>query len=1113
MLKSLSLLFATGADINWEGVYPKGGRVVQLPLYPWQRKRFWLDLGTPVELGSRPVQAGAPPDWFYEVAWEEKPRAEDVRAVARQLPSPEALEERIKPGLAEIVAETHYAHSVEARNALEKLTAHFATAALSQLGLQFSPFKRFTGAALCEELGVQPRHARLFCRILEILVEEGLLEQSGAQFKTTLAFQTKVPSLISLADQALSLRRKYQDFAIEFELLAKCGEQLSRVLRGEVDPLQLLFPVDGSINAERLYRESAAARFYNRLLGEVVGKAAVTAAGGLTVRLLELGAGTGSTTSSVLERLSEIRTTYCFTDVSRMLLHEARARFDRYPTVRYAMLNIEKPLDAQEFSAGTFDIVLASNVLHATADLRATLKNVRQLLAAGGLLVLLETTAPRRWLDLIFGLTEGWGLFADRELRPKSALLGTDQWLALLKDSGFRATAAIGAEFSAGGLHEQAVLIAKADEISLKMTVPGTPKPAPSAAGRWLVFSDTGGLAQQVAEQLEQEGGECILVQSGDRFQHSNPRRLTINIDKPEEYRWLLKDGAVWRGILHAWSLDAAFDRSDALHDLERAEGLGCRSALFLVQALAQTENSHPPKLWLLTRGAQKAWPEASFNSIAQAPIWGLGRTLALEHPELWGGLIDVAAEGDLQILAKRIALEMRLSDGEDQIALSEDARMVPRLLSAQTVSSGPMIVKPNASYLITGGLGGLGPHIAWWLAEKGARYLILCGRRELPERSAWNELAPADPFYKQVAMIHKLEKLGAHVQFEKVDVADRRQMETLFERVHHSSVPLAGIIHAAADIQFCSLREMSANALHAALRAKVEGTWLLHELSQNLPLDFFVLFSSTAALFGGGGLGHYAASNQFLDLFAHWRRAMGLPALSVNWGVWEEMGALGGQRDEVVRFGLKGMPAKLALQAMSLLMTAGVAQRMVADVDWEILKPAIESRGRRPFFEHITRAKPTAHQLGDPVNSSWIEKLDRVEPEDRRELLLSLVAGEARRVLGLTAQEQVDPDRGLFELGMDSLMSVQLKGRLEKSVPCALPATLTFTYPTIHALTDFLLGQVLKLSTIEATAVASPNESKEPQPTDEELGDLSDEQIKEMLSVELSSLSRDLRE
>ena len=230
----------------------------------------------------------------------------------------------------------------------------------------------------------------------------------------------------------------------------------------------------------------------------------------------------------------------------------------------------------------------------------------------------------------------------------------------------------------------RAVLPEKADDSEPELTA--TPDRAgarpyhPSAAGRWLVFSDTGGLAQQVAQQLEQDGGECILVQAGDRFDASNPRRPIINVDKPEDYRYLFKDGTLWRGVLHAWTLDAVFDEANALPDLEQAEHLGCGSALFLVQALAEMGSSQPPKLWLLTRGAQTAWPQARLNSIAQAPVWGLGRTLALEHPELWGGLIDVAVDGDPQVLAGRIALEMCFPDREDQIALSGNLRLVPRL-------------------------------------------------------------------------------------------------------------------------------------------------------------------------------------------------------------------------------------------------------------------------------------------------------------------------------------------------------------------------------------------------------------------------------------------------
>jgi acyl transferase domain-containing protein/acyl carrier protein len=1111
MLKSLTSLFAAGAEIDWRGVYPLGGRVVSLPLYPWQRKRFWLDQPAPLTPDTQSVQNGVPADWFYEVAWEEKPREDDpsVRAVTRRLPSPKALEAGVKSRLAELAAETHLVHSLDARNDIEKLAVHFAIASLIRLGLDDSSFQGFTAATLREKLGVQTRHARLLTRILEMLAEEGFLKQSGPHFETTGAFEIAA-SLSSLVDLAASLRRKHGNFAAEFELLARCGEQLSKVLQGEVDPLQLLFPADDAVSAERLYRDSLSARFYNELVGELVGDSVREVSRGKIVRLLELGAGTGSATACVLEKLSGFRTTYDFTDVSPTLLQQARSRFVGAPTVRYAMLNIENQLDAREFNVGSYDIVLAANVLHATIDLRTALEHVRQLLAPGGLLVLLETTGPRRWLDLIFGLTEGWWRFADKQLRPRNALLGADQWLALLKDSGFRSTAAVGAEFSMGDLHEQTVLLAKADDSAPQLVAKpdrGGARPHhPSATGRWLVFSDAGGLAEQVAQQLEQSGGECVLVQASDRFDDSNPRRITIKLDRPEDYRRLVKGGTLWRGVLHAWTLDAEFREANALPDLNQAEHLSCCSALFLVQALAETATSQTPKLWFVTRGAQAAWPQPRLKSIAQASVWGLGRTVAIEHPELWGGLIDVAADGDPQVLAERIALEMCFPDGEDQIALSEELRLVPRLLSAQPPLPPAMAIRPDVSYLITGGLGGLGPKIAGWLVASGARHLILCGRRGLPERGVWGELSPLHQSYESVAAIQKLEKQGASVRVEKVDVAERGQMEALFERVRRSSVPLGGILHAAADIKFCPLREMSADALHATMRAKVEGTWLLHELSSSLPLDFFVLFSSATALFGASRIGHYAASNQFLDSLAHWRHAAGLPALSINWGAWEEIRLLGQNRNEVGRFGLRPMPGSLAFRALSYLTCQGVAQRMVADVDWALLKQAFETRGRRTFFEHL-RAKPAADQRADAASLGWIERLNKTAPEERRELVSSLVTGEMRRVLGFNVEEELDPDRGLFELGLDSLMSVQLKGRLERFIGCPLPATLTFTYPTVHALTDFLLGEVLKLSTTTTVQVISANEDNQAQPPGDNLADFSDDQIKTMLSAELSSL------
>ena len=240
--------------------------------------------------------------------------------------------------------------------------------------------------------------------------------------------------------------------------------------------------------------------------------------------------------------------------------------------------------------------------------------------------------------------------------------------------------------------------------------------------------------------------------------------------------------------------------------------------------------------------------------------------------------------------------------------------------------------------------------------------------------------------------------------------------------------------------------------------------------------------------------------------MLADRRREKGLPGLSINWGAWDEIRLLGTNRDELGRFGLKSMPADLALQAMSRLVADGSSQRMVADVDWELLGEAFATRGRSKLFERL-REKVLRERKPTTESPDWIERLEQVAPEDRRDLIANLVAKETRHVLGLTADDELDPNRGLFELGMDSLMSLQLKGRLERSIERSLPATLTFTYPTVHTLTDFLLSQVLNLSGV--AEAASRSETIE---AADALADLSEDEITDLLSEELSSLSADLR-
>jgi acyl carrier protein len=204
-------------------------------------------------------------------------------------------------------------------------------------------------------------------------------------------------------------------------------------------------------------------------------------------------------------------------------------------------------------------------------------------------------------------------------------------------------------------------------------------------------------------------------------------------------------------------------------------------------------------------------------------------------------------------------------------------------------------------------------------------------------------------------------------------------------------------------------------------------------------------------------------------------------------------------------RFGIKIMPGDLALKAMSILIADGSPQRVVADVDWDFFGGALATRSGNKVFERVRAKREVATE-----NQDWIERLEGVAPEDRRNLVGTLVGKETRYILGLTPHDPLDPNRGFFELGMDSLMSVQLKARLEQAVGRGLPATVTFTYPTVHTLSDFIANQVLNLP--GAAEIEAPIRFERPKAESEDgLADLSEEDVKDLLSAELSSISGDL--
>ncbi|MEM8808095.1 MAG: MupA/Atu3671 family FMN-dependent luciferase-like monooxygenase, partial [Cyanobacteria bacterium P01_G01_bin.38] len=390
-------------------------------------------------------------DWFYRVEWLPQPA---------QLPAPDYL-----PSPLDIAQQVRHQMSQQDGWAplsvyrslfpkLEALSTVYILWAFQQMGIALSPGQRLSVAAITQQVEGVRAHQRLLKRLMQILQQAGVCQAIAAdewEICQTGAVSDPQPTW-------RSLRAEYPQCSAELDLLGRCGQQLAAVLQGQTDPLQLLFP-EGSLAAvERLYQDSPGSQVANHLVQQAVATALAQLPADRPIRILEIGAGTGGTTASVLPQLPADRSEYHFTDVSYLFMAKAEQKFQTYPFVQYRVLDIEQDPQSQGFLTHHYDLILAANVLHATADLTQTLAHVKQLLAPGGLLVLLEGVQPQAWVDLIFGLTEGWWKFTDSALRSDSALLSASQWRQLLQTLDFNPAEVITAEAEA--LAQQAVILA-----------------------------------------------------------------------------------------------------------------------------------------------------------------------------------------------------------------------------------------------------------------------------------------------------------------------------------------------------------------------------------------------------------------------------------------------------------------------------------------------------------------------------------------------------------------------------------------------------------------------------------------------------------------------------
>ena len=391
---------------------------------------------------------------------------------------------------------------------------------------------------------------------------------------------------------------------------------------------------------------------------------------GRPLRILEVGGGTGGTTAALLPRLGAACGEYLFTDVSPFFAVRARERFGETPGFAAQALDLEREPATQGLAGRRFDLVVAANVLHATRDLGRTLAHVRQVLEPGGLLLLLEVTRPTGWVDVSFGLTEGWWLFDDApRRRADSPLLGAAEWLACLKAHGFDEAAALPDDPAA----LQALVVARSQAQPL----------TPRAAGRWLILADAGGMGASLAQRLVEGGAAAVSARAGACFAARPDGGLDANPSSVEDLRGVVAEArrrlGGLDGVVSLWPLDAVAGPQAALDAIARDQLSATAGALHLVQALAGVPDGAPPRLWLVTRGAQAAEAGDTVPAPTQATVWGLGGSVALEHPEFQCRRIDLApdpVDGEADLLAR----ELLAADGEEQVALRRSGRLAARL-------------------------------------------------------------------------------------------------------------------------------------------------------------------------------------------------------------------------------------------------------------------------------------------------------------------------------------------------------------------------------------------------------------------------------------------------
>jgi nonribosomal peptide synthetase protein BlmVIII len=1059
LLSAVARAWVAGAPVNWHEFHSRQRSTrVPCPPYPFDRQHYWIDA---------PRAVSESPTRLTELVTDLEARARDL-AQARPV---QTIDDH--PQL---------------RADLDQLCTALAYRYLADSTVDVAAGSTTTIQALRSELGVLAPYQRLLDYLVGVLAQEGWLHRDG---DSLIFLQPDATTDLDPERVAGRITRGNPQFRGLVDLLLRCGRAYHSALSTPGAALGVLYPDGRGDLLRRALGEQTAEHLRTgqtiELVAGLVRRLPATAERPL--RILEVGAGGGRLTWAIAQAVTDRPVQYLVTDIGPAFVDQlAKEAEDRHVTfIRTAVLDIARDAGTQGRPGPEFDLIIGLDVVHATSDVRASLSNLRSLLAPAGILALIETTAGDRWQSMIWGLSADWWSFAD-DLRTDQPLLTSAEWAKAVAEAGFADSAVLPPPASEPGADTVLVLAQTHPESGLgrggtsgdavgvmpskrpdprdwlylpTWTGSAPPSPDRGAVGTVVAFA-SGPLGLAIAGRLRQRGVDVATVSPGSAFGVVDAQ-YTLDPARRDDYRALLDDlvaaGRAPSRVVHLWGTDEPSSPL-GLDTLDDRLLLGLHSLLFLSQAHGACAQPSLRRIIAVTSGAQEVLG-GDLSRPDQAMVNSAVKVIPREFVDLHCTAVDLptaATDPDRAWLVDRVVDEVLAIPGDVAVAYRGRRRWKPAFTPSP--ARAPAVVAPGGVYLITGGLGGIGLALAEHLARRPST-VVLIGRRPFPHRTDWDDLVGSDGDGEPGATIRRLiaaENAGGHVRVLSADVTDKAQMQVVVDQVVADYGKITGVIHAAGVADHAGMIQRRTQAdTEDSIAAKVRGTLVLDRVLDGHEPDFLVLCSSLGPIlynlkFGEVG---YVAGNEFLNAFAAHRSARGKPTISVSWTDWLEAGMWARARKDLGRYELTGSesfrPDEDLLRGISNAEGVEVFGHVLANVEQAHLVVSTQDL-------HALLARHEAFTTG--AHRDLVDRLRLTSPGRRSavggpHLAPSTpeevaIAGMWEALLGV---DGVGADDSFFDLGGDSLLALRLLSLVRERFGVDHPIARMFDAPTVRAL------------------------------------------------------------